>query len=181
MGVPTVWPPSRRHRPQQPLSRGWAENASMNERVCVVVRVRPLTPAECRAGQPTAWAQSHDSIWPTLPRPLSAIGVDRPMGFDRVFGPDASNRAMYDELVHDRVERVLQASAGGVGWAARGSGGRSSACGPCAHPPLPATVCSDRPFASPLPVFFLRAGVQRHRDGVRPDLLRKNEHHSGRR
>lgn len=83
------------------------------DNVCVVVRVRPLTPAECDAGQYAAWAQSRDSIWLTIPRPLSATGMDRPMGFDRVFGPDASNREMYEELMHDRVERVLQASAGG--------------------------------------------------------------------
>jgi hypothetical protein len=125
----------------------------MDERVSVVVRVRPLTLAERRAGQAIAWAQSHDSIWPTLPRPLSATGVDRPMGFDRVFGPDATNRAMYDELVHDRVERVLQArTAAARRFCLRPMRGALA-------PPAP--VCYDRllPQTHTLSLFvFQRAG-----------------------
>jgi len=81
-----------------------APEAASQAPISVVVRVRPLTTAERRSGQSIGWSHTSDTLWPIYAKTLS----DKPMRFDHVFGPQASTRELYDELVEDRVERVLQ-------------------------------------------------------------------------
>jgi len=87
------------------------ENAELGEStaIAVVVRVRPLTPAERRSGYSSAWSHDEQRIWQT--QALGSVsGRPLPAGtsydYDRVFGPETTTGQIHGEVKHS-VARTL--------------------------------------------------------------------------
>ena len=77
--------------------------------ISVVVRVRPLTPAERKAGYKSTWEQQGGSIWQGSPGLLQrAVVPTQVYSFDHVFGANESTSDIHRAVAESRVARLLQ-------------------------------------------------------------------------
>ena len=75
--------------------------------ITVVLRVRPLSAAEVRSGQEVGWDYSSEGIAPKRGGSRRLSLPERPLSFDRVYGPEESTRDIYTSVVESRVAHAL--------------------------------------------------------------------------
>ncbi len=75
--------------------------------ITVLVRVRPLTPAEEAAGHTIVWEHNDTTIWQSQPSNGRMSVPHNAYAFDRVYGAADSTRLIHEERVRPVVERVL--------------------------------------------------------------------------
>ncbi|CAN1275074.1 Kinesin-like protein KIN-5B [Linum perenne] len=107
--IPFLTPRPERRRPD---SRGsdWSsvrQDRDKEVNVQVLVRCRPLSDDEQRANVPRAISCNEQRREVTVLQSVANKQVDRAFTFDKVFGPKAQQRAIYDQAISPIVKEVL--------------------------------------------------------------------------
>ncbi|CAN1775497.1 Kinesin-like protein KIN-5B [Linum perenne] len=107
--IPFLTPRPERRRPD---SRGsdWSsvrQDRDKEVNVQVLVRCRPLSDEEQRANVPRAISCNEQRREVTVLQSVANKQVDRAFTFDKVFGPKAQQRAIYDQAISPIVKEVL--------------------------------------------------------------------------
>ncbi|KAK4396268.1 Kinesin-like protein KIN-5B [Sesamum angolense] len=107
---PFFTPRPERRRPE---SRGsdWNSNRQEKDRevnVQVLLRCRPLTEDEQRSNVPMVVTCNDSKREVTVLQSVASKQVDRVFTFDKVFGPKAQQRSIYDQAISPIVSEVLE-------------------------------------------------------------------------
>ncbi|XLR10658.1 hypothetical protein S83_038596, partial [Arachis hypogaea] len=109
---PFLTPRPERRRPD---SRGSDRNSNKNHRhekdsetnVQVLLRCRPLSDDEQKSNVPKVVTCNENKREVTVMQTLANKQIDRVFTFDKVFGPKAQQRSIYDQAIAPIVNEVL--------------------------------------------------------------------------
>ena len=75
----------------------------------VVIKIRPLLPAERSVCAESAWSHDKERIWQSSPsRRMRTVPRHPPYGFNRVYGPTEDTRLLHEERVSAIVQHTLR-------------------------------------------------------------------------
>ncbi|RWR95465.1 kinesin-like protein KIN-5B [Cinnamomum micranthum f. kanehirae] len=109
--------PSPFHTPRSEKRRmelRWADGSSNRQdrdrevNVQVVLRCRPLTDEEQRLNVPKVISCNEQKREVTVVQSIANKQIDRAFAFDKVFGPKAQQRSIYDQAISPIVDEVLE-------------------------------------------------------------------------
>eukprot|EP00965_Chrysotila_dentata_P243957 6205703-Pleurochrysis_carterae.AAC.3 len=94
-------------RPGTPSQSDGGSDSDGPASISVVVRLRPLTSAEVKAGQTDVWKHDGEKIWQRAPGRGSII-PQQVYSFDQIFSQTDTTEVIYRACAQWRVARVLQ-------------------------------------------------------------------------